>query len=84
MAESHRRALRGLKRRAYRALVFRVMYPLVGTEVFRHRGTLHCIDCGSRIKLRTLLRREWRFTACPSCEGFEHVMRNLPLPERCR
>ena len=52
----------------------RAMLKIAGTDFFSHNLKLHCSLCGHRILIRSLLRRNWRWTACPSSEGYTNYM----------
>lgn len=51
-----------------------LMLKLAGTEFFSHNLKLYCALCGSRVFVKSLIRRKWKYTACPSCEGYTEYM----------
>lgn len=48
-----------------------IMSRRLGTDVaIWPRWRIFCLDCGTRIPYRALLRRTWIHTACRSCESY--------------
>lgn len=56
---------------------YKYPYRFYGTEFHfsKRNRKFYCIDCGGTIPWRRFIKfREWKYTCCPSCEGYVHFM----------